>query len=414
MPNPQEACEPPDWRAERLLAAPHRLAFFVAALGLAGSALWWLAALLLSLPWAVAPSLAHGLLFAGGFMPAFIAGFLYTAGPRWLGMPELDARQLLAPLLLFGAGWVQALVAFHVSSLWAALALLQVAMAWGWLLLRFVPLLRASRVPDRLHALGVVVAGFLGLTALLAAALGLQREDPLLLRAAVHALLWLWLAPTFVIVSHRMLPFFSAAVLPGLEVWRPYTVLVGLLVLLVLTGAVELTPLMGWSLPAGVEWLAAALLFAGGLGLLGLAWRWGLARSLRGVGLRLLAMLHVGFVWLGLTALLAAVAAAWRASGGTGLGLAPLHAMTLGYLGSTLVAMATRVVTGHSGRPLAVDAWAWRGFLLLQAGVLLRLAAALNLLPAWPSGLVWALVASAWAWRHGLWLGQPRADGRPG
>jgi len=43
------------------------------------------------------------------------------------------------------------------------------------------------------------------------------------------------------------------------------------------------------------------------------------------------------------------------ASGGEGLGLAPMHALSMGYLGATLIAMITRVAAGHSGRPLAAD-----------------------------------------------------------
>lgn len=76
--------------------------------------------------------------------------------------------------------------------------------------------------------------------------------------------------------------------------------------------------------------------------------------------------------------------------------------------------MATRVASGHSGRPLAVDGPAWAFYLLLQATALLRLAA------VWEGRLLllaafgWAVVAAAWALRYGRWMGQPRADGRPG
>ena len=49
---------------------------------------------------------------------------------------------------------------------------------------------------------------------------------------------------------------------------------------------------------------AATLLVLAGAALLALALRWGLVGSLRGVHLRLLAMLHGGFVWLGVALLL--------------------------------------------------------------------------------------------------------------
>lgn len=410
---------PGDWRWQRLLNAPHRLAFFAAALGLAGSALWWLFCLAagvlgLTVPWAVAPSLAHGLLMAGGFMPCFIAGFLFTAGPRWLGLPEVPARVLLRPVQAMGLGWGLALVGFHESALLAATGLVAVSLGWWALLARFMGLVRASRAPDQLHARAVALAGALGGVALGLAAVALALDASLLLRGAVHFMLWGWLAPTFAIVSHRMLPFFSAAAVPGLQAWRPGSILLGMLALLAVAGLVETAAGVGWVVPSAVRAVAALGLGLGGLGLLALAVRWGLLHSLKGPALRLLAMLHGGFVWLGLALLLSGISQGLQALGRSGLGLAPLHALTLGYLGATLVAMGTRVVAGHSGRPLAVDGLAWRLYGLLHLGALLRLAAALGWVEAWPAALAWAIVAAAWAWRHGHWLGQARADGRPG
>ena len=134
--------------------------------------------------------------------------------------------------------------------------------------------------------------------------------------------------------------------------------------------------------------------------------------------IRLLAMLHGGFVWFGLALALAALSHGLQAGGGGGLGLAPTHALSMGYLGATLIAMTTRVAAGHSGRPLAADDLAWALYWGLQVAVLLRVAAAL-----WPAVEVpllllavttWALAATGWAWRYGGWLGRPRADGRPG
>jgi len=90
----------------------------------------------------------------------------------------------------------------------------------------------------------------------------------------------------------------------------------------------------------------------------------------------------------------------------------------MGYLGSTLIAMATRVVCGHGGRTLVADNWAWAIFWALQAGVVLRVLAAL-----WPAAQVpltllaaqfWVAAVGAWALRYGRWLLQPRVDGNPG
>jgi len=399
------------WRLQRLLDAPHRLGFGVGAGAMSLLALWWLAVLAaqhagLSLPWAVPPTLAHGLLFSLGFMPAFMVGFLFTAGPRWLGHPEVEARSLLASLMQMGAGWALVLVGVHASTLVGALGLALATAGWIWLTLRFAALVLSSQVSDRMHAQGVLIACTIGVAAMALACLALWQGALPTLRAATQLALWGFVAPVFALVSHRMVPFFSAAALPKLEAWRPNALLLPMLGGLVLGGVAE----MGWLPPA----LLAPPLAVAALALLALALRWGLVRSLKGESLRLLAMLHGGFVWLGLALALQAGSQGAQALGHSGLGAAPLHALTLGYLGCTLVAMATRVAAGHSGRPLAVDRWAWGLYGLLQLGVLLRVAAALGVAGLLPAAGVWAFVTGFWAWRYGGWLGRPRIDGRPG
>ena len=221
----------------------------------------------------------------------------------------------------------------------------------------------------------------------------------------------------FVTVSHRMLPFFTASAVPSVAAWRPNALLGLMLAALVAELPFALAELWWWPLPAAARVVQAALEAPTALLLLWLALRWGLMQSLK---IRLLAMLHLGFVWLGLAFALAAVShalMAWRGPDHS-LGLAPLHALTMGYLGSTVLAMATRVTAGHSGRPLAADDLAWALFRVLQVAVLLRLASV-----GWPQQAAvlllatvaaWVLAMVGWAWRYGGWLGRPRADGRPG
>jgi uncharacterized protein involved in response to NO len=83
----------------------------------------------------------------------------------------------------------------------------------------------------------------------------------------------------------------------------------------------------------------------------------------------------------------------------------------MGYLGSTLIAMATRVVCGHGGRPLVADNWAWAMFWVLQAAVLLRIVAALVPDVSTPLTLLavqfWIAAVGAWALRYGRWLLRP-------
>lgn len=410
------------WRFARLLEAPHRLAFFAAAVLMAATALWWAAALVARaagapLPWAVAPMVAHGLALSLAFMPLFIAGFLFTAGPRWLGLPEVPARRLLAPVLLLAGGWLLALAGFHVAAPLAAVGVALAALGWGAVLHRFWGLLRASRASDRLHARCVAAAGGVGAAALALATLALAIEDATLARAAAQLALWGFLAPTFAAVSHRMIPFFTASALRTLDAWRPAWLLAAMLVALAASALGAVAELLWWPLPVAAHVALALVQGTVGALLLWLAWRWGFVQSWSN---RLLAMLHGGFAWFGIALALAGLSNARVALDGpaASLGLAPLHALTVGYLGATLLAMATRVAAGHSGRPLAADALAWGLYLVLQAAALARVAAAL-----WPAtdtplllaaALSWALACAGWATRYGGWLGRPRADGRPG
>ena len=410
------------WRFAHLMSAPHRLAFAAGAAMLALTALWWALVLVarqaaITLPWVLAPSTAHGLLMALGFMPFFITGFAFTAGPRWLGLPDVPATALRAPLLLMLGGWLFALLGIHLNAALAAVGVAAVALGWSTIARRFFGLLRSSVVPDQLHPRLLAATSVLGALALWAAVAALALGDDTLLRAATRLALWGFLAPLFVTVGHRMLPFFTASALPLQRAWRPNALLWVMLAVVLSELPFALAELWWWPLPAAARWAQVGIELPAALLLLWLALRWGLLQSLK---IRLLAMLHTGFLWLGLTFALSAAShalMAWRGPEQS-LGLAPLHALTMGYLGSTLLAMATRVTAGHSGRPLAADDIAWALFWALQVAVLLRLASALWPALAAPLLLAavasWALAMVGWALRYGRWLGRPRADGRPG
>jgi uncharacterized protein involved in response to NO len=410
------------WHAARLLSAPHRLGFFAAACLLALSAAWWAVALWArhagaALPWAVPPPVAHGLALALSFMPLFMVGFLFTAGPRWLGLPDVPAPALLRPVLALALGWAVALAGFHTAAALAAAGIALAAFGWTALLLRFVQMLRTSRVADRLHATTIAVAGGVGALAMAGAAAAVAAGWTDGARAAAQLAIWGFLAPVFAAVAHRMIPFFTASALPALDAWRPNALLAAMLAPLAVSAAGAVAETLAWPLPAAAHAVLLAVQAPAALLMLWLALRWGLVQSLR---IRLLAMLHGGFTWFGIALALAAVSHVRVLAGGeaASLGLAPLHALTMGYLGATLLAMVTRVVAGHSGRPLAADNLAWTLYLVLQAAVVLRVAGAL-----WPSAspaltslaaLAWLIACGGWAWRYGGWLGRPRVDGRPG
>ncbi len=410
------------WRWHWLQAAPHRLGFFHAAVLMCLAALWWAGMLLartldLPIPWALPAPLAHAVWMTQGFMPLFIVGFLFTAGPRWLNVPEPTAERLVLPVRAYALAWVPTVVGFHTSSALAAAGLAVMALAWSWLVFLYARLWRQSRASDKAHPSTILAAVVCGALCMVAASAGTALEHATLVRSAVHVALWCFLAVVFAAVSHRMIPFFTASAVPFLDAWRPMWLMWSMLAILGFEGLGALVDLWLWPAPALWRWLQVAVEAPAGALMLWLAIRWGLVQSLK---IRLLAMLHGGFLWLGLTLALQAVSHALMASTNheLSLGLAPLHALTMGYLGATLFAMATRVSAGHSGRPLAADNLAWGLYWLVQGAIVLRLVSALA--PATGETVLlgaiglWTIACLGWSLRYGNWFGRPRSDGRAG
>lgn len=410
------------WHPVHLMRAPHRLAFAGATAVLVLGSLWWLWVQCARLGWlpagplAVSPSLGHGVLMVHGFMPLFFTGFLFTAGPKWLGVDGPEARAVLPAVALQALAWPLWLLGVHLSARLAVLALLLAAAGQALAGARFLGLLRASDADDTVHARLVALGWAVGALTLLGLAWDVGHDDPEAARRWLHTGLWGFVALVYVTVVHRMVPFFTSSALPLVRLWRP------MWVLYVLVATVALKTLGPWLTWAGLDataWGAFegfALLVAGFV-LLWLAFVWGLVQSL---AIRLLAMLHLGFVWLGLGLSIDGLGQIWAWIDGAPVApLAALHATTMGFLGSLMLAMVTRVACGHGGRALVADRLSWSAILLLQLATLLRIAAAVAP-PAWVGGLtaatagLWLLAVGPWGLRLLRWYGQPRPDGRPG
>lgn len=413
----------PPWRTSLLLEAPHRLGFFLGMLVLISAGAWWAAVQIdritgwIGMHLAVPSPMLHGALMVWGFMPLLFSGFLFTAGPKWLHVHPLPARNLLAATLLQATGWLLWMAGGHWRMEVAAGGLAMALTGLGWMSLLWWRLVRASTLEDRLHAKTIgwaLAAGCLSLAALLAFLLAGQ---PAYARAAILTALWGFIVVVFVSVAHRMIPFFTSSAVPLVQVWRPFWVL------WLMLGAALFEVLALWAETWGMQgatwWLARSCVeLPAGAMLLWLAVRWGVVQSLR---IRLLAMLHLGFVWLGIAYVLQGLAQwqqAWPGALAYGPGsLGALHALTMGCLGSLVLAMVTRVSCGHSGRALIADNRVWALFWLLQLAAVLRLLAAVQGAPAMLMGMaaiLWLVATAAWALRYMGWYGKPRVDGKPG
>ncbi|MRR49619.1 MAG: NnrS family protein [Rhodocyclaceae bacterium] len=392
-----------------LFAAPHRPLFAFGILQALLVMLLWaheLAARLgfwTSLAWPLPPTWWHGLLMIHGVFVFLIFGFIMTAGPRWQGAPEVRPGIYLPTALVMACGWVLTYIGLAVRALFmSGLAVLLV----GWLvgLVGLVQLCRHPN-PDRGHVLvvtGAVGLGALSLAGMLAFAAGASSSFA---TASLTLGIWGFLLPVFFTVCHRMLPFFSSSSIPNYRVIRPRWTLWFVLASslghagFVLAGLEQMLWLV--DLPAALvtAWLVAV---------------WGFWASFVN---RMLSVLHVAFAWLPLALLLSALSSLMFWLGQGSLGLAPLHALTLGCFTSLVVGMGSRVTLGHSGRPIVADRVMWGCFWAIQLAALVRIGAellagagALSLLAA----LIWLGAFVIWAWHYGPALWKPREDGLPG
>jgi uncharacterized protein involved in response to NO len=245
-----------------------------------------------------------------------------------------------------------------------------------------------------------LAAGLLGIAVYLAAVLtGSAR----LFAFARELGLWLFLVPTVFLVSHRMIPFFSQSALMNYIMVRPAWGPSLMAVCVTAHAALELSGLPQWRFLADLPLAVAALHHS---------YVWQFRRSFHA---RLLAMLHIAFLWLGIgMGLYAAQSLVLLATGTDYFGRAPLHALGIGFLTSMIVAMASRVTLGHSGRALSADTLTWAVLLGVNASALLRIAGEfvqpvaswLNLLAA----LVWLVALLPWVLRYLPMYLQPRVE----
>ncbi|MEO6031987.1 MAG: NnrS family protein, partial [Burkholderiaceae bacterium] len=94
------------------------------------------------------------------------------------------------------------------------------------------------------------------------------------------------------------------------------------------------------------------------------------------------------------------------------------HALTMGFFGSTKLAMVARVACAQSGRTVVADSLLWSLFWVLQIAVVARVASELQthltLALLGLAALAWAGSMLTFALRYGRWFGRARVDGRPG
>lgn len=399
--------------ARRLFVAPHRLMFFIGACNVLLAVIWWTAWLIAMRMGFVFPQpnvpagWLHAFFMQYQVLPSFFFGFLLTTFPKWTGVPEIP-RSRFVPVGMGMMGGQAATLAGAVGvpyALQAGAALTVIGWSAGMAALGGC-LVREQGVTwhARLCFAGLV-SGFAGLLCWCAFVSGLA--PPHFATISISTGAFGLLLPVYLTVAHRMFPFFAAnaMVSTGYRPWRPMWLLGLAWALMLAHLALELfgQPALLWVVDAPLLVLSATMLI-----------RWWPA----GKKPLILTVLFAGFAWLPLTfGLLTLQSWVMHDSGRLILGHAPLHALFIGFFGSILVAMVTRVSQGHSGRPLLMPPVALYAFLAINVTAVVRVVADVVPDPAAlhaAAGALWLVSLAPWLARLARIYLAPRADGKEG
>lgn len=349
--------------------AAHRPLFFCAGLAaLYGPAVWlW--------PGGLGPDPLrwhlHELLFGMG--GAAVGGYLLTALPNWTGAGRVSPQIVRALTLL----WLMARLSLPWAKALPVWLLLPIGSGYFGLLTVVLALqLRAARAWSRLWSVAVVAGLALGNAAFLADMGGVQTAP-----ASALAMVSLF-ATVISIIGGRAVPAFTQSWLlhaaPARQ-FRDWQVLSGLaLAATVLGGSLALN---GQEAASGV-----CLLLAGGVQCVRLAgWQ-----SLYTRHYPALFLLHLAWAWLPAGLILLGVTMLQPE-------LLPqsaaLHALTMGAMGSMILAIAGRAAMGRSGGKLIAGRGLTVAFALVWLAALLRVASAFA-----PQGWFDPIIVSAAMW----------------
>lgn len=334
---------------------------------------------------------AHEMVF--GFAIAIIIGFIYTAGRNWTGLwtPRGGALAAIAALWLAGRAamllappWLAALV----DGLFLPIA------AW--------PIYRVfKRTSNKRNYFLVALLALLAFVNLgfHAARLGWLLVSPLhMVHAAIMVIVIIEAA-----IGGRVIPNFTAGAVRNSH---PVTNERRDRITLALTAGAGLA----WALALPgpfVAGVAAAAAVAQMTRLIG----WKPLCTLRNP---LLWILHASYAWLALGLALLSMAALGQVTTS-----AAFHVLAIGSMAGLIMGMITRTALGHTGRVLKAGASETAMYLLMQAGVALRLLAALG--PAEMrdaalliSGACWSIAFLAYVVVYGPYLVRARIDGKEG
>lgn len=379
-----------------VLSAGFRPFFLASAIWGAAAIPLWLAAYIEGLgpPTLLAPVIWHAHEMIFGFAAATVAGFLLTAIPNWTGRLPLQGAPLAILVLLWVLGRIAVFVSGSIGSVTVCVADLSFPAAFLAVVAREIVAGRNWRNLPMLVALALLLTGNLLVHI---EALDLGATAGLGNRLGLATLLML-----IALVGGRIIPSFTRNWLAKMrpEISGPHGEGRFDIAALVLAAAA----LIGWVIAPDNRPASGGLMLAAVMLLVRLArWRGGYTGREP-----LLAILHIGYGWLGFGLFLLGVSGFDQALPAT----AALHALTVGAIGTMTLAVMTRASLGHTGRPLTAGPTTKAIYALITMAAVLRLAApfagAGMVAALWLAGAAWSAAFGLFALRYGPALTAPR------
>jgi uncharacterized protein involved in response to NO len=303
---------------------------------------------------ASATALWHSHEMLVGFALAAVAGFSLTAVANWTGRPAVKGT----PLALLVAFWLAGRAAMLLDGWLPAGIVVILDMLFPVLLALLLSREIIAARNRRNYPLVVIVFGIAALNGLYHAGAvhWLPGMDRLAIYLLIHTLLLL-----VTIIAGRIVPSFTGNWLrqQGRDDMPVDTDRVNQATL-----ALTLSTGLAASFIT-MHWLTGLLAFAtAGVHAFRLS-RW---RGMQTISNPLLFVLHAAYLWLPVGyALLGCAVLGWLFTPA-----AALHALTMGAIGSMVLAVTTRVALGHTGRPLAASRLTVLAYCLLMLAVLGR------------------------------------------
>lgn len=342
----------------------------------------------------------HEMLF--GFVMAAVAGFVLTAIPNWTRRLPVSG----VPLATLAALWLLGRLACLFSALMPASLAVAADLAFPLVLVGVAAreIIAGRNWRNLVMTIPVTVLGIANLLMHLEAldvdVFGLAIPAGLGWRLGLMAILVL-----VSVVSGRITPSFTRNWLvkqKATDLPAPHGK-VDKLALASLHAS-----LLAWVLLPDTHAVGAVLLMAAALN----AWRVMRWRGEATLAEPLLTILHIGYLWLVIgAALLGLATLQWAVPIS-----AAIHALTVGAIGTMILAVMTRATRGHSGHDLAADQATVIIYVLVNAAAITRIAAALDIgsvsLLLTISAGFWILSFLLFCWRYGLMLlGLSRPEG---